>query len=256
MLKLFEMIRRTPLATQPLDLSPKAEGSRGLPTVDRDRCCGTQACVKACPANAITYGGEGWQLDLARCNFCGVCVEACPEHAISQTGVWALATADKERLTGQEPDAFEAEGRKLAEAVRSVLGRSLHIRHVDSGSCNGCDWEMTHTLNPVYDLQRFGVDFVASPRHADMLLVTGGVTRHLEEALLRVWQAAGEPKLVVAVGTCACGGGMLGETYAQHGGVDKVVPVTVYVPGCPPRPEAIIHGILLAVGRLPEVASK
>jgi Ni,Fe-hydrogenase III small subunit/NAD-dependent dihydropyrimidine dehydrogenase PreA subunit len=252
--KLFDKIRRIPPATKPLDLTPAPAGSRGLPVVDPAKCCGSQACVAACPANAIAWGKDaGWRLDLNRCNFCGVCAEVCPSHAITQTGIFALATRDKERLVGEEPDAFTVEARKLQEAVRSMLGRSLHIRHVDSGSCNGCDWEMAHMLNPVYDLQRFGVDFVASPRHADMLLVTGGVTRHLEDALRRTYAAAGEPKLVVAVGTCAIGGNMLGETYAHHGGVDKVAPVTVYVPGCPPRPEAIIHGILLAVGRLSEV---
>lgn len=148
-------------------------------------------------------------------------------------------------------DAYD--GHALAHKIRQVLGRSLHIRHVDAGSSNGCDWEITHMLNPVYDLQRFGIDFVASPRHADMLLVTGGVTRHLEEALRRTFAAAGAPKLVVAVGTCACGGGMPGKTYAHHGGVDQILPVTVYVPGCPPRPEAILQGILVAIGRMQEI---
>lgn len=151
-------------------------------------------------------------------------------------------------------DEYEREGQALAATIRRVLGRSLHVRHVDSGSSNGCDWELAHLLNPVYDLQRFGIDFVASPRHADMLLVTGAVTRHLEEALRRTYDAVGAPRLVVAVGTCACGGGMLGATYAQRGGVDGIVPVTVYVPGCPPRPAAILQGILMAVGRLPERA--
>jgi Ni,Fe-hydrogenase III small subunit len=107
----------------------------------------------------------------------------------------------------------------------------------------------------VYDLQRFGIDFVASPRHADMLLVTGAVTRHLEEAVRRTFAAAGEPKLVVAVGTCAVSGGLIGPTYAQRGGVDTVLPVDVYVPGCPPRPEAILQGILLAIGRAPQTAA-
>lgn len=148
-----------------------------------------------------------------------------------------------------------AAGAELTQRVRQVLGRSLHIRHVDSGSSNGCDWEMAALLGPVYDIQRFGIDFVASPRHADMLLVTGGVTAHLEQALRLTYAAMGEPRAVVAVGTCACGGGIAGPTYAHHGGVDRIVPVYVYVPGCPPRPQAILHGIMLALDRLAELRS-
>lgn len=158
----------------------------------------------------------------------------------------------RSRAMTPEPD-LETAGPALAERVRRVLGRSLHIRHLDSGSSNGCDWEMAALLGPVYDVQRFGIDFVASPRHADMLLVTGGVTAHLEQAVRRTYAAMGEPRAVVAVGACACGGGMAGATYAHHGGVDKIVPVYVYVPGCPPRPAAILHGIMLALDRLAEL---
>jgi Ni,Fe-hydrogenase III small subunit len=140
--------------------------------------------------------------------------------------------------------------KRLPEAIKKVFGRSLHVRHVDSGSCNGCEWELTALLNPVYDIQRFGIDFVASPRHADMLLVTGGVTRHLEEAVRKTYAATASPKIVVAVGTCACGGGIIGETYANLGSLDKIVPVSVYIPGCPPPPKVILQGILTAVERL------
>ena len=144
-------------------------------------------------------------------------------------------------------------GQQLAQRIRTVLGRSLHIRHVDAGSCNACDFEMSMLMNPIYDIQRFGIDFVASPRHADMFMVTGGVTRHLEEALRKTYNAAADPKLVVAVGSCACGGGIVGANYASHGGVDKIVPVTVYIPGCPPRPQALIEGILSALNRCDEI---
>ncbi|MFC7443023.1 NADH-quinone oxidoreductase subunit B family protein [Laceyella putida] len=147
-------------------------------------------------------------------------------------------------------------GLKLQKKIKEVLGKSLHIRHVDSGSCNGCDFEMTMLTNPVYDIQRFGVDFVASPRHADMLMVTGGVTRHLEEALRKTFNATANPKMVVAIGACACGGGIFGQTYANHGGVDKIVPVYVYVPGCPPRPQAIMEGILLALDQYETLSEK
>ena len=146
-----------------------------------------------------------------------------------------------------------AQGEELQRRISAVLGRSLHIRHVDSGSCNACDFEMSTLNNPIYDIQRFGIDFVASPRHADMLMVTGGVTRHLEEAVRKTYNAVAEPKMVVAVGACACGGGIVGQNYASHGGVDQILPVTVYIPGCPPRPQALIEGILLALNRCDEL---
>lgn len=150
----------------------------------------------------------------------------------------------------ERDDAIEC---RLSLRIKQVFGRSLHVRHVDSGSCNGCDFELNALMNPVYDIQRFGIDFVASPRHADMLLVTGGVTRNLQEAVIKTYEAAASPKIVVAVGACACGGGMVGNTYANLGGVDKVVPVAVYVPGCPPRPQAMIEGILTAIERAGEL---
>ena len=138
---------------------------------------------------------------------------------------------------------------QLRERIARTFQRSLQIRHLDVGSSNGCDWEINALLNPVYDLQRFGIDFVASPRHADLLLVTGAVTRHLEPALWATYEATPDPKLVVAVGACACSGGVVAGSYATAGGVDQRLPVDVYIPGCPPRPQAILHGLLLALGR-------
>ena len=146
-------------------------------------------------------------------------------------------------------DEVSATAALLRERIARTFRRSLQIRHLDVGSSNGCDWEINALLNPVYDLQRFGIDFVASPRHADLLLVTGAVTRHLEPALWATYEATPDPKLVVAIGACACSGGIVGGGYATAGGVDQRVPVDVYVPGCPPRPQAILHGLLLALDR-------
>lgn len=141
----------------------------------------------------------------------------------------------------------ESAGR-LRERIRGRLGRSLHVRQVDAGSCNACELEIAATTNPLYDLERFGIHFVASPRHADVLLVTGPVTRNMEIALRRTYEAAPEPR-VVAVGACGCSGGIFGEgTYAAVGGIDRVLPVDVYIPGCPPRPQAILNGLLVAMG--------
>lgn len=148
-----------------------------------------------------------------------------------------------------EREIVEQTGARLLERARALFGRSLHIREVDTGSCNGCEIEIAQLLTPHYDLQRFGIDFVASPRHADCLLVTGPVTRALEPALRATYEATPDPKIVIAVGACAISGGIVGTTYGTCGGVDRIVPVDVHIPGCPPRPLALLHGILLAVGR-------
>ena len=136
---------------------------------------------------------------------------------------------------------------RLNDEVLRLLGRALAIRHVDAGSCNGCELEI-HALNgPYYNLEGLGIKFVASPRHADLLLVTGPVSRNTELALRRTYEAMPEPKLVVAIGDCGCDGGIFGENYASRGRVANVLPVDVAVPGCPPQPEAIMQGILTAV---------
>ena len=138
----------------------------------------------------------------------------------------------------------------MRDRIHQVLGRSLAIREVDAGSCNGCEVEITALNNPVYDLERLGIHFVASPRHADMLLVTGPVTRNMELALMKTYRATPDPKVVVAVGACGISGGIFGRNYATLGGVDQAIPVDVFIPGCPPRPHALLQGILLAVGRM------
>jgi Ni,Fe-hydrogenase III small subunit len=141
-------------------------------------------------------------------------------------------------------------GKRLSLKIKKLLGRSLAIREVDAGSCNGCEIEVSALNNPVYDIERFGIHFVASPRHADVLLVTGVASRNLEMAIRRTYEATPDPKVVVAVGACACSGGIFGDSYATSGGIGEVVPVDVFVPGCPPRPEALLRGLLLAVDRI------
>jgi Ni,Fe-hydrogenase III small subunit len=154
-------------------------------------------------------------------------------------------------LVTEAPPAPDEQLRVLAqrldEAVLKHVGRALAIRHVDAGSCNGCELEIHAMNSPYYNLERLGIKFVASPRHADMLLVTGPVSRNMEEALRRTYDATPEPKLVVAVGDCGCTGGIFGESYASCGRVANVIPVDVAVPGCPPTPVAIMQGILTAV---------
>ena len=136
---------------------------------------------------------------------------------------------------------------QLQQRILAVLGRALCIRAVDAGSCNGCELEMHALHNPLYNLEGLGIRFVASPRHADLLLVTGPVTRNMEVALKRTWEATPDPKLVVALGDCGCSGGIFGESGASLGRVSNVIPVDVAVPGCPPTPTRILQGILTAI---------
>jgi Ni,Fe-hydrogenase III small subunit len=143
-----------------------------------------------------------------------------------------------------EENALAALGRSVDRAAKGRLGRSLSIREVDAGSCNGCELEIHALQNAFYDLERFGLRFVASPRHADVLLVTGPVTKNMREALERTYNATPDPKWVVAVGDCAANGGIFAGSYAVTGGVDKVVPVDLHIPGCPPDPIALLKGLL------------
>ncbi len=154
-------------------------------------------------------------------------------------------------VTTPPPDA-DAELRladTLQDRIREIIGRALCIRHVDAGSCNGCELEIHALNNPVYNIEGLGIRFVASPRHADLLLVTGPVARNMELALKRVYDATPEPRLVVAIGDCGCTGGVFGENYASAGRVANVIPVNAVVPGCPPSPTRILAGILAAISR-------
>ena len=248
--------------------------SFGFPVIDFTRCTACEACARSCPTGAIRMEatakeGKSLSLSYAACIQCRECVTGCPEEAVTvSTGV-EVAAHTREQLArratfdidpktsrgtfrGEEVvpgESLAESAARLRERIRGRLGRSLHVRQVDAGSCNGCELEIVATTNPLYDLERFGIHFVASPRHADVLLVTGPVTRNMEIALLRTYEATPEPRIVVAVGACGCSGGIFGEgTYAAIGGVDRVVPVDVYIPGCPPRPQAILNGLLVAMG--------
>ena len=254
--------------------------ARGRPEIDWARWRDARPATAVCPTGAIAHedanGRRTARLDLAQCIFCGLCAEADP--AIRMTNQCECAARRREALVTTadyrlHPDgthaqmiappvlpstnapaphpveSLETPGQKIKERAREIFGRSLHIRQVDAGSCNGCELEIVNLTSPIYDLERFGIHFVASPRHADLLLVTGPVTRNMELALQKTHAAMPEPRLVVAVGACGCSGGIFGRNYATCGGVDAVLPVDVYVPGCPPPPHALLQGILLAMGR-------
>ena len=161
-------------------------------------------------------------------------------------------------IAGPAPgeSALAEVGRALEARTRKLFGRSLAIREVDAGSCNGCELEIHALNNPVYDVERFGLRFVASPRHADVLLVTGPVTRNMKVALERTYAATPDPKWVVAVGDCGCGCGVFEGSYAVVGGVDKVLPVDLHIPGCPPRPAALLQGLITLLEKVAKGAPR
>jgi len=165
---------------------------------------------------------------------------------VRQIARHGIRTEDAPFATGDDSPAAV---QRIREEILSIIGQALAIRVVDSGSCNGCELEINALNNPYYNIEGLGIKFVASPRHADMLLVTGPVSRNMEQALRRTYDAMPEPRLVVAVGDCGSNGGIFGESYATCGGVSRVLPVDVVVPGCPPPPIEILRGILKAVNR-------
>jgi Ni,Fe-hydrogenase III small subunit/NAD-dependent dihydropyrimidine dehydrogenase PreA subunit len=249
MLSLLRRRLRLAIATSRWPAVPAASIGRAQPVFDAVRCDLNGACAQACPVGAISVGTH-FALDRARCISCSRCIEVCPTGALAQGVVFAAPERTRRELVDPPLPSFAAKGQELAARAHRVLGRSLHVRHLDAGSCNGCDWEINATTNAVHDIQRFGIDFVASPRHADVLLVTGTVTRNLEIAARRTYDAMSAPRLVVAVGACATSGSPYPSGYASGEGAPSILPVDVFIPGCPPRPEAIIEGLLLAVGRI------
>jgi Ni,Fe-hydrogenase III small subunit len=255
---IFDLVKRS--LTSPRVLVPveelfnNARGSR-MPEV----CAGAlnaaiaRRVVEPCGTSALTLneadGRVLLSLDYGRCTGCGRCIEA---------GEGALLLADRiscgigrqglircwDVERGTEILSGKALMTAAASEIRAIVGGALNIRQVDGGSCNGCEAEIGALSNPYYDLERFGIHFVASPKHADMLLVTGPVTRNMAEAVKRTYEATPSPKLVVAVGACGCSGGIFAESVAVAGSVDAVIPVDAYIPGCPPTPAMLLTGIL------------
>ncbi|HXV37144.1 MAG TPA: NADH-quinone oxidoreductase subunit NuoB [Myxococcota bacterium] len=225
------------------------ERFRGRPTIDATKCPdGCARCAEACPTRAIEIA-DGPRIDLGRCLFCTDCADACPQGALRYGDDYRLAVREREQLIalpGRELELAAA----LQGRLRKLFGRSLKLRQVSAGGCNACELDV-NVLNTVgWDLSRFGIQFVASPRHADGLLVTGAVSRNMQLALRKTYDAVPAPKLVIAVGACAISGGPYVDHPEVANGVEGSLPIDLYIAGCPPHPLTILDGLLRLVGRL------
>lgn len=221
-------------------------GFRGLPVIGADACGpGCQACVAACPTQAITI--DPMQIDLGRCIMCADCAPACPTQKLSYSNQFQIASTDRAGLVISEarrmPDPVA-----VSAALHKLFGRSMKLRSVSAGGCNGCELEIGALTNVNFDIARYGIDIVASPRHADGLVLTGPITRNMVESLQLCWEAMPEPKIVIAVGACAISGGLFeGSAAIERSFLDRFKP-TLYVPGCPAHPLSFICGILDLLG--------
>jgi Ni,Fe-hydrogenase III small subunit/ferredoxin len=224
---------------------------RGRPVFDTARCpVGCRVCSEVCPTAAITFANDRRPVvDLGKCLFCNDCKLACPQEAISHSTDYRLAVHKHENLV-LEPDGELVLAEELGTTMKRLLGRSLKLRVVSAGGCNACEADVNVLGTVGWDLGRFGIQYVASPRHADGLLITGPVTQNMKSALLDTYAAMPEPKIVIAVGACAIAGGPFINHAEVNNGADSVLPVDLYIPGCPPHPLTILDGLLRLLGRV------
>ena len=229
---------------------------RGLPRLDFSKCgkdC--SACASICPVEAIKLdGGENGkprsgEIDMGRCLFCGDCQRCCASGAIDFTKEHSLSGRRRNDLIIDGKAVYE-KAKALDASIRKIFKRSLKLRQVSAGGCNGCEVDINVLGTTVFDLGRFGLQIVASPRHADALVVTGPVTENMRIGLQKTYDATPSPKLVIAVGACAISGGIFRDNAQVHNGLEGILPVDLHIPGCPPHPITILDGLLRLVGRI------
>jgi Ni,Fe-hydrogenase III small subunit/Pyruvate/2-oxoacid:ferredoxin oxidoreductase delta subunit len=222
---------------------------RGLPVIDREICsnCVNRACISYCPTEALSHDKK-LAVDIGRCIFCTECSSRCKNKAVKFTADFRLSVRERRDLV-LTCDEFTP-AKKLEEKMIKLFGRSLKLRQVSAGGCNACEADINVLSTVTWDIGRFGIQVVASPRHADGLLVTGPVTKNMRIALQKTYAAVPHPKIVVAVGACAISGGIYRKSPDQQSGVGSILPVDLFIPGCPPHPATILDGLLRLIGRI------
>lgn len=265
MIRLLTYLIRNGIVTRADSFAELPETSNGMPKLSDNPCLGDgcRVCEQVCPTEAIRIEptvAEGATLspcvtlDRGACINCSLCVDLCSTHTIVTDRDPRTASKNREELVLRSSEISKA-SKESSRLVQNPFKKSIACRVVSTG-CSACDQEIAAASNPIFDMERFGIHVVASPRFADVLLVTGPVPKSMHEALKRCYGAMSEPKRVIAVGTCACTGGVHRGSYSESNGIGDLLPVDVYIPGCPPHPASIIAGIMLLMDRLPGLHDK
>ncbi|MBN2041605.1 MAG: 4Fe-4S dicluster domain-containing protein [Spirochaetes bacterium] len=218
---------------------------RGLPVIGKESCKKCSGCLSVCPAMAIST--DPLSIDMGKCIFCGDCETACPEKVITFTQFHKISTDDRNKLIirkGTTADSFYSSAISVRKEINRLFGKSLKLRLVSAGGCNGCEWELNASGNVNFDMGRFGIDIVASPRHADGIIITGPVTKNMAAALDDAYHSTPDPKVVILAGSCAISAGIFQDSLEINRSFLDKYHIDLYIPGCPVHPLTVINGLL------------